>query len=196
MAARSFSSARRHQGDNQLGPVLGGIAGAHYVDAAAKAYGVPVILNTDHCAKKLLPWVDGMLAASEEQFAKTGQPLYSSHMLDLSEEPMHENLEICAKYLERMAKIGHDARRSNSASPAAKKTAWTIPTSMIPSSTRSPRKWRKPTRRSVHQPGLHRRRRLRQRARRVQARQREAQADDPQNSQDYIEKNLGTGPSR
>jgi fructose-bisphosphate aldolase class II len=94
------------KGDNQLGPVLGGIAGAHYVDAAAKAYGVPVILNTDHCAKKLLPWVDGLLAASEEQFAKTGKPLYSSHMLDLSEEPLHENLEICAKYFERMAKMG------------------------------------------------------------------------------------------
>ncbi len=92
--------------ENQLGPILGGIAGAHYVDAAAKAYGVPVILNTDHCAKKLLPWVDGLLAASEEQFAKTGKPLYSSHMLDLSEEPLHENLETCAKYLTRMAKMG------------------------------------------------------------------------------------------
>ncbi|MEI9893870.1 MAG: class II fructose-bisphosphate aldolase [Chthoniobacter sp.] len=92
--------------ENQLGPILGGIAGAHYVDAAAKAYGVPVILNTDHCAKKLLPWVDGLLAASEEQFAKTGKPLYSSHMLDLSEEPLHENLEISAKYLARMAKMG------------------------------------------------------------------------------------------
>jgi fructose-bisphosphate aldolase class II len=90
----------------QRGAILGGIAGAQYVDAAAKAYGVPVILNTDHCAKKLLPWVDGLLAASEEQFARTGKPLYSSHMLDLSEEPLHENLEICAKYLERMTKMG------------------------------------------------------------------------------------------
>jgi len=92
--------------DKQLGPILGGIAGAHFVDAAAKAYGVPVILNTDHCAKKLLPWVDGMLAAGEEQFAKTGKPLFSSHMLDLSEEPLAENIEICCRYLERMAKIG------------------------------------------------------------------------------------------
>ncbi len=92
--------------DAQFGPIQGGIAGAHYVDIAAKAYGVSVILNTDHCAKKLLPWVDGMLAASEEQFAKTGKPLYSSHMLDLSEEPLHENLEICAKYFERMTKMG------------------------------------------------------------------------------------------
>jgi fructose-bisphosphate aldolase class II len=92
--------------EGQKGSILGGIAGAHYVDAAAKAYGVPVILNTDHCAKKLLPWVDGMLAASEGQFAKTGKPLYSSHMLDLSEEPLHENLETCAKYLGRMSKLG------------------------------------------------------------------------------------------
>ena len=92
--------------ENQLGPILGGIAGAVYADAAAKAYGVPLILNTDHCAKKLLPWVDGMLAASEEQFAKTGAPLYSSHMLDLSEEPIEENIEICSKYLARMAKLG------------------------------------------------------------------------------------------
>ena len=92
--------------EKQLGPILGGIAGAHYVDAAAKAYGVPVILNTDHCAKKLLPWVDGLLAASEEQFAKTGKPLYSSHMLDLSEEPLEENVETCAKYLARMSKLG------------------------------------------------------------------------------------------
>jgi fructose-bisphosphate aldolase class II len=92
--------------ENQFAPIQGGIAGAHYVDAAAKAYGVPVILNTDHCAKKLLPWVDGMLAASEEQFARTGKPIYSSHMLDLSEEPLHENLEICAQYFARMAKMG------------------------------------------------------------------------------------------
>ncbi|HEY5893395.1 MAG TPA: class II fructose-bisphosphate aldolase [Chthoniobacterales bacterium] len=90
----------------QLGAILGGIAGAHYVDAAAKAYGVPVILNTDHCAKKLLPWIDGLLAASEGHYASTGKPLYSSHMLDLSEEPLEENLEISAKYLERMAKLG------------------------------------------------------------------------------------------
>jgi fructose-bisphosphate aldolase, class II len=94
------------KGENQLGPVLGGIAGAHYVDAAAKAYGVPVILNTDHCAKKLLPWVDGLLAASEDHFARTGRPLYSSHMLDLSEEPLEENITTCVEYLARMAKMG------------------------------------------------------------------------------------------
>jgi fructose-bisphosphate aldolase class II len=94
------------KGENQLGPVLGGVAGARYVDAAAKAYGVPVVLNTDHCAKKLLPWVDGLLTASEEEYARSGQPLYSSHMLDLSEEPLEENLETCACYLERMHKMG------------------------------------------------------------------------------------------
>src|SRR6476660_5880795 len=92
--------------DKQLGPILAGVAGAQYVDHAAKAYGVPVVLNTDHCAKKLLPWVDGLLAASEEQFAKTGKPLYSSHMLDLSEEPLDENIETCKEYLARMAKLG------------------------------------------------------------------------------------------
>ena len=101
-----FFIGKTVKGDHQLGPVLGGVAGAHYVDAAAKAYGVPVILNTDHCAKKLLPWVDGLLAASEEQFANTGRPLYSSHMLDLSEEPLEENIALCAQYLERMAKLG------------------------------------------------------------------------------------------
>ncbi len=92
--------------EGQLGSILGGVAGARYVDAAAKAYGVPVVLNTDHCAKKLLPWVDGMLAASEEEFAKTGRPLFSSHMLDLSEEPLAENIETCARYFERMSRMG------------------------------------------------------------------------------------------
>ena len=67
---------------------------------------MPVILHSDHCAKKLLPWFDGMLKADEDHFAKFGEPLFSSHMLDLSEEPKHENIEICCKYLERMAKIG------------------------------------------------------------------------------------------
>ena len=92
--------------ENQYGPIVGGIAGARYVAAAAEAYGVPTIMHTDHCAKKLLPWIDGLLTASEENFAKTGKPLYSSHMLDLSEEPIKENIEICAKYLKRMAPLG------------------------------------------------------------------------------------------
>lgn len=92
--------------ENQFGPIQGGIAGAYYVHRAAEAYGVPVILNTDHCAKKLLPWVDGLLDEGEKFFASTGRPLFSSHMLDLSEEPIEENLEICASYLKRMSKLG------------------------------------------------------------------------------------------
>ncbi|MEO5778049.1 MAG: class II fructose-bisphosphate aldolase [Flavobacterium sp.] len=86
--------------------IAGGIAGAKHIHALAEAYGATVILHTDHCAKKLLPWIDGLLDASEKHFAETGKPLYSSHMLDLSEEPMHENIEICKKYLERMSKMG------------------------------------------------------------------------------------------
>lgn len=68
-------------------------------------YGVPIILHTDHCAKKLLPWFDGLIEANEDYFAKYGEPLFTSHMLDLSEETMEENLEICAKYLKKMAAI-------------------------------------------------------------------------------------------
>ncbi len=69
--------------------------------------GVPVILHTDHCAKKLLPWIlDGSADAGEKHFAATGKPLFSSHMIDLSEESLQENIEICSKYLERMSKIG------------------------------------------------------------------------------------------
>lgn len=86
--------------------IAGGISGAQHVHVMAEAYGVPVILHTDHCAKKLLPWIDGLLDAGEIHFAKTGRPLYSSHMLDLSEEPIGENIEICKQYLARMSKIG------------------------------------------------------------------------------------------
>lgn len=85
--------------------VVGGIAGAHFVRNVAEAYGVAVILHSDHCAKKLLPWVDGLLDAGEKYFAQHGEPLFSSHMLDLSEEPLHENVEISARYLKRMAAI-------------------------------------------------------------------------------------------
>ncbi len=91
--------------DGQGSQVLGAIAGAKYVHAVAEAYGVPVILHTDHAAKKLLPWVDGMLDEGEKFFAETGKPLFSSHMLDLSEEPLEENIEICAEYLKRMSKM-------------------------------------------------------------------------------------------
>lgn len=91
--------------EGQQAGVLGAIAGAKHVHAIAEAYGVPVILHTDHAAKKLLPWIDGLLDAGEKFFAETGKPLYSSHMIDLSEESLEENVATCAKYLERMAKI-------------------------------------------------------------------------------------------
>jgi len=85
------------------GSILGGVAGAHYVRNVAPAYGIPVLVHSDHCAKKLLPWFDGMLEADEAFFSACGEPLFSSHMLDLSEEPDEENIAICAKYLKRMA---------------------------------------------------------------------------------------------
>lgn len=90
----------------QESAILGAISGAQHVHTVAKHYGIPVILHTDHAAKKLLPWIDGLLEAGEKQFAQTGQPLFSSHMLDLSEESLHENIEICAHYLTRMSKMG------------------------------------------------------------------------------------------
>ena len=92
--------------DQEKAAILGGVAGAKHVHALAEAYGATVILHTDHCAKKLLPWIDGLLDAGEQFYEETGKPLYSSHMIDLSEEPLIENLEICKKYLERMSKIG------------------------------------------------------------------------------------------
>lgn len=86
--------------------VLGAISGALHVHTLAQAYGIVVILHTDHAARKLLPWIDALLGASEDHFAKTGKPLYSSHMLDLSEESLVENVETCVAYLKRMSKIG------------------------------------------------------------------------------------------
>jgi fructose-bisphosphate aldolase class II len=86
--------------------IRGAIAGALHVHTMAEAYGVPVILHTDHAAKKLLPWIDGLLDAGEAYFSANKTPLYSSHMLDLSEEPIEENIEISAKYFERMNKLG------------------------------------------------------------------------------------------
>jgi len=92
--------------DGHGSAILGGIAGAWHIHILAEAYGIPVILHTDHAAKKLLPWIDGLLDAGEKHFAETGKPLYSSHMLDLSEEPLEENIAICREYLARMSKIG------------------------------------------------------------------------------------------
>lgn len=92
--------------DGQGTQILGGISGAKHVHELAEAYGVAAIVHTDHAAKKLLPWIDGLLDAGEKFYEQNGKPLYSSHMLDLSEEPLEENIEICAKYLERMSKMG------------------------------------------------------------------------------------------
>lgn len=92
--------------EGQDNAVAGAIAGAQHVHLLAEKYGIPVLLHTDHCAKKLLPWVDGLLDAGEAHFAKTGKPLFSSHMIDLSEESLKENIEICSKYLARMKSLG------------------------------------------------------------------------------------------
>ncbi|GAA5884277.1 hypothetical protein JCM16303_002437 [Sporobolomyces ruberrimus] len=91
--------------DKQQASIAGAVAAAHYIRAIAPTYGIPVVLHSDHCAKKLLPWFDGMLEADEAYYKKEGQPLFSSHMLDLSEESKEENIETCKKYFERMAKI-------------------------------------------------------------------------------------------
>ena len=102
----SFMAGKGLSNENQQAAILGGISGAMHIHSLAKAYGVPVILHTDHCAKKLLPWIDGLITAGQKFYDKKGYPLYSSHMLDLSEEPIEENIGISKKYLERMAKIG------------------------------------------------------------------------------------------
>ncbi len=91
--------------EGQKPSILGAISGAKHVHTLAEHYGVPVILHTDHAAKKLLPWIDGLLDAGEKNFAETGKPLFSSHMLDLSEESLKENMEICGEYLKRMSKM-------------------------------------------------------------------------------------------
>ncbi len=101
-----FNAGKGLSNENQQAAIAGGVAGAKHIHTMADAYGVPVILHTDHCAKKLLPWIDGLLDASEKHFADTGKPLYSSHMIDLSEEPIEENIEICKTYLARMSKMG------------------------------------------------------------------------------------------
>ena len=101
-----FFGGKGLSNENQQAAIAGGIAGAQHVHSLAEYYGVPVVLHTDHAAKKLLPWIDGLLDAGEKYFKQHGKPLYSSHMLDLSEEPIEENIEISKKYLERMSKLG------------------------------------------------------------------------------------------
>jgi fructose-bisphosphate aldolase class II len=101
-----FNAGKGLSNEDQRAAIAGSVAGAHHIHALAEAYNTPVILHTDHCAKKLLPWIDGLISASEAHHAQRGRTLFSSHMIDLSEEPLEENIEICKGYLERMSKIG------------------------------------------------------------------------------------------
>lgn len=101
-----FMAGKGLSNDNQTAAIAGGISGAKHVHELAKLYGATVILHTDHCSKNLLPWIDGLLNAGEIFYRQTGKPLYSSHMLDLSEEPLEENIEVCKNYLIRMEKMG------------------------------------------------------------------------------------------
>jgi len=100
-----FYAGKNLPNDGERAAVAGAVSGARHIHLLAELYGIPVILHTDHAAKKLLPWVDGLLDAGEKFFSETGRPLYSSHMLDLSEQPLKENIEICKRYLERMSKM-------------------------------------------------------------------------------------------
>ncbi|MFT5835196.1 MAG: fructose-bisphosphate aldolase class II [Sulfurimonas sp.] len=102
----SYFAGKALSNENEKAAIVGAIAGAKYVHMMAEAYGIPVILHTDHAAKKLLPWIDALLDAGEKHFKHTGRALYSSHMLDLSEEPLEENISTCKAYLKRMSKIG------------------------------------------------------------------------------------------
>jgi fructose-bisphosphate aldolase class II len=101
-----FYAGKSLKNENEIVAIKGSVAGAQHIHEIADLYGVPVIIHTDHAAKKLLPWIDGLLDAGEKFFSKHGKPLFSSHMLDLSEEPLEENIEICKRYLERMNKMG------------------------------------------------------------------------------------------
>ena len=101
-----FNAGKGLSNENEQAAIAGAIAGAKHVHELAKHYGAKVILHTDHCAKKLLPWIDGLLDAGEIFYKETGKSLFSSHMIDLSEEPLEENIKICKTYLERMSKIG------------------------------------------------------------------------------------------
>ncbi|MGI8950762.1 MAG: class II fructose-bisphosphate aldolase [Chitinophagaceae bacterium] len=101
-----FFAGKGMQNDKLQANISGAVSGAFHIHNVAKYYGVPVVLHTDHAAKKWLPWIDGLLGEGEAYMKKNGQPLYSSHMLDLSEEPLPENIEISVEYLKRMSKMG------------------------------------------------------------------------------------------
>ena len=100
-----FNAGKGLSNENQRAAILGAVAGAKHIHELAEAYGATVILHTDHCAKNLLPWIDGLLDASEQFYKEKGKSLFSSHMIDLSEEPIEENIEISKKYLEGMSKM-------------------------------------------------------------------------------------------
>jgi fructose-bisphosphate aldolase class II len=100
-----FYAGKSLSNENQQAGIIGAVSGAKHIHHVAELYGVPVILHTDHAAKKLLPWIDGLLDHGEKHYKEYGKPLFSSHMLDLSEESLEENIDICKRYLERMAKI-------------------------------------------------------------------------------------------
>lgn len=102
----AFFAGKAISNENEKAAVAGSIAGAQQVHQLAEMYGIPVILHTDHCAKKLLPWVEGLLDAGEKYFEAHGKPLFSSHMLDLSVEPLEENIATSKRFLERMSKMG------------------------------------------------------------------------------------------
>ncbi|KAI1641103.1 hypothetical protein F4809DRAFT_587350 [Biscogniauxia mediterranea] len=99
----AFFAGKGVPNTDQFASIQGSIAGAHYIRAIAPAYNIPVVLHTDHCAKKLLPWLDGMMDADEAYFKQHGEPLFSSHMIDLSEEPVEWNINTTAAYLKRAA---------------------------------------------------------------------------------------------
>lgn len=100
-----FFAGKGLSNDNHQSAIAGGISGAMHTHQLAELYGATIILHTDHCAKKLLPWIDGLLEASKDFYRVHGKSLYSSHMIDLSEEPLEENIDICKRYLERMSKM-------------------------------------------------------------------------------------------
>jgi len=101
-----FYAGKSLSNENERAAITGTVSGALHIHQVAELYGIPVVIHTDHAAKKLLPWIDGLLDAGEDFYHKNNKPLFSSHMLDLSEEPLIENVDICKKYLARMSKMG------------------------------------------------------------------------------------------
>jgi len=102
----AFYAGKGLSNDGQRAAIAGAISAALHIHHLAEMYDARIMIHTDHCAKKLLPWVDGLLDAGEAYFKAYGKPLFSSHMLDLSEEPLQENIAISKRYLERMDKLG------------------------------------------------------------------------------------------